>query len=291
MIIKKKYSGIVVPMVTPLTEELKIDVAAVDKIMAIFAENHISPLVLGTTGESPSVSRTESIVFVEAAVKAKQAHQTVYAGLVENNVAEAISKAKLYASLGADVVVATVPSYYTLTAQQMEKFYRDLADASPCPVMMYNIKITTHVSIPLEIIENLSRHPNIAGLKDSERDVQRMEACINAYRHRHDFSYFCGCAALGLQSLRLGADGIVPSAGNIVPEMFKTLYDAFVQQDFALAGQMQEATDRVANSYQQGRTLGESLAVLKILMERRGLCRRYMMPPLTEMKPEEVDEI
>jgi 4-hydroxy-tetrahydrodipicolinate synthase len=259
--------------------------------MEVFAENNISPLVLGTTGESASINLTESAVFVESAVKTKQVHQTIYAGLVGNNVFELIERAKCYAGLGADVVVSTLPSYYTLTPAQMEKFYTELANASPCPIMIYNIKATTQMSIPLEIIEQLSRHPNIVGLKDSERDMQRLETCTNTYRDRPDFSFFCGWGAKGLESLRMGADGIVPSTGNAAPEMYKSLYTAFLNQDYTHAEQMQEATDQVALVYQHGRTLGESLAALKILMERRGFCQRYMMPPLTELQPEEVAEI
>ncbi|MDR2804628.1 MAG: dihydrodipicolinate synthase family protein [Dysgonamonadaceae bacterium] len=287
----KKYQGVVVPMATPLTQKLKTDTTAVRKIMAAFAENNLSPLILGTTGESASVGKTESAVFIETAVKAKQGNQWVYAGLVGNNVEELIERAKRYADLGADVVVSTLPSYYILTPAQMERYYTQLADASPCPVMMYNIKATTQMSLPLETAEVLSRHPNIAGLKDSERDRKRLQTAITTYRDRPDFSFFCGWGAQGLQSLQMGADGIVPSTGNAVPEMYKALYDAFLKQDYPLAEKIQKATDEVAAIYQLGRTLGQSLAALKILMERRGFCQRYMMPPLTELRSEEVGQI
>jgi 4-hydroxy-tetrahydrodipicolinate synthase len=287
----KKYHGVVVPMTTSLTKESKIDTAAVSTIMAAFAENNLSPLILGTTGESSSVGKEESSVFVKVAVKEKQANQVVYAGLVGNNVGELTERAKLYADLGADVVVSTLPSYYILTPAQMEKYYTQLAEASPCPVMMYNIKATTQMSIPLETVNALSKHPNIVGLKDSERDMERLQTAINAYRDRPDFSFFCGWGAQGLQSLRMGADGIVPSTGNAVPELYGALYHAFLQKDYALAEKIQKATDEVAAIYQQGRTLGQSLAALKILMERRGFCQRYMIPPLTELQPADVAEI
>ena len=287
----KQFQGVVVPMITPLTKDRQIDTIAVKKIMAAFADNNISPLILGTTGESTSIGQAESAVLVEAAVKAKKSGQVIYTGISGNNVAELIEHAKRYAGLGADVIVSTLPSYYTLTPLQMEQYYTILADASSCPVMMYNIKATTQMTIPLDVIERLSKHPNIVGLKDSERDVQRLETCINTYRCRPDFSFFCGWGAKSLESLLMGADGIVPSTGNAVPEMYKALYDAFLRRDYAFARQMQEATDGIAEAYQQGRSLGESLAALKILMERRGFCQRYMMPPLTDLQPDDVTEI
>ena len=280
---KKRFNGIVVPMITPLMVDRQIDIVAVGNIMSLFAENSISPLVLGTTGEGASIGVACSLALVKAAVAAKRGEQIIFAGLAGNNVDFLIESAKRYSDLGVDAVVSTLPSYYLLTPVQMEKFYIRLADESPCPVLMYNIKATTQMSIPLEVVEKLSAHPNIAGLKDSERDMQRLENCINTYRNRADFSFFCGWGAKSLNSLRMGADGIVPSTGNIIPEVYKTLYDAFLQENFELAEKIQKDTDVIALDYQQGRSLGESLAVLKAMMQKRGLCWRYMMPPLTEI--------
>ncbi len=283
----KKYAGVVVPMITPLTKERKIDVNAVERIMKLFAENNISPLVLGTTGESSSVGKAESLVFVEAAVKYKGAGQTIYAGLVGNNEEELFERAELYAKAGADVVVATLPAYYILTPEQMEGFYTRLADKSSCPIMMYNIKATTQMTIPLDVVNRLSKHSNIAGLKDSERDFDRMMTCIETYKNNPDFSYFCGWGAQGFNSLRMGADGIVPSTGNIAPEMYKALYDAYKKGDNISAEKYQEQTDKVAVVYQKDRTLGESLAALKVLMTTKNICQAYMMPPLSELSSEQ----
>ncbi len=278
---QKKYSGVVVPMITPLTEDFKIDVRAVEKVMKLFAENNISPLVMGTTGESASIGDIESAVFLENALEFRKSNQTIYAGLVGNNVFDLIEKSKIYGAMGADVVVATLPSYYILTPAQMENFYTMLADQSPCPIMMYNIKATTQMSIPLDVVEKLSNHPNIVGLKDSERDLDRLKTCIDSYKNREDFSFFCGWGAQGLNSLRMGADGIVPSTGNIVPEIYKNLYDSFLNNDYEAAEKFQQQTDEVAVIYQKDRTLGESLAALKVMMTTRNLCQTHMMPPLT----------
>ncbi|MDR3220056.1 MAG: dihydrodipicolinate synthase family protein [Dysgonamonadaceae bacterium] len=287
----KKYGGVVVPMITPLLEDCQIDTVAVANIMATFADNNISPLLLGTTGESSSLGRLESVSLLNAAVKAGHSKQVIYVGLVGNNVSSLIERINMYADFGADVIVATLPSYYILTPSQMEKFYTRMADVSPLPLMMYNIKATTQMSIPLDIVEKLSHHPNILGLKDSERDPERLEICINTYRNRADFSFFCGWGAQSLPSLRMGADGVVPSTGNIVPEMYKELYDAFLRKDYLQAEKMQEKTDAVAAIYQKGRTLGQSLAALKAMMETRGLCQSYMMPPLTELSHPEIEEL
>tara|TARA_R110002050_G_scaffold97971_2_gene203627 strand:+ start:12160 stop:13008 length:849 start_codon:yes stop_codon:yes gene_type:complete len=280
----KRFSGVVVPMVTPLNKNFTVDIDAVKRIVTLFAKNNIHPLVLGTTGESSSINETESLKLVEAAVKAKGNNQCIYAGLVGNQVDDLIVRGNKYITLGADCVVATLPSYYGLTPEQMTTFYKTLADKISGPIMIYNITATTQMSIPLDVIENLSTHPNIWGLKDSERDADRMEICINLYKEDTNFSYFCGWGAQSAGSLKLGADGIVPSTGNYVPEMYQKLYDAALKGNWDTCNKWQEETNLIAQQYQKDKTLGQSLAVLKLLMHKKGICNKTMMPPLTEVE-------
>jgi 4-hydroxy-tetrahydrodipicolinate synthase len=281
---KKKFSGVVVPMVTPLLTDYTIDMDAVEKLIGIFAQFNIHPLVLGTTGESSSFNEFESLRLVEMAVKYKGENQVIYAGLVGNQVDELISRGRKYIDLGVDCVVATLPSYYVLNPKQMEKFYLTLADEIHGPVMMYNIKATTQMSLPLDEVEKLSNHPNIFGLKDSERDQDRLKKCIEKFKNREDFSFFCGWGAQSFGSLLRGADGIVPSTGNLVPEMYEKLYQAALQGDWHECEKWQMETDAIAVKYQKDRTLGESLAKLKDMMSDLGLCGKTMMPPLTEIE-------
>jgi len=278
---QKRFSGVVVPMITPLNPDFTVDVIAVKRIIALFAQYGIHPLVLGTTGESSSINAAESYKLVEAAVKAKGTNQVIYAGLVGNQVSDLIERGNKYINLGADCVVATLPSYYSLTPAQMTIFYKTLADAIAGPVMMYNIKATTQMSIPMEVVADLALHPNIWGLKDSERDYDRMKAFIELYKNDENFSYFCGWGAQSAGSIMLGADGIVPSTGNYVPEMYGKLYAAGLNSDWEECEKWQEATNEIALLYQKDRTLGESLAVLKSLMNEKGICQTTMMPPLT----------
>lgn len=287
----KKFTGVVVPMVTPLHPSLNVDAEAVKRLMNLFSQNHIHPLVLGTTGESSSIGKKASRELLTAALANKGPQQQVYAGLVKNQTQSLVKWANRYLEMGADAVVATLPSYYILTPDQMYSFYMKLADSLHGPLLMYNIKATTQMSIPLEIVDKLSHHPNIWGLKDSERDEQRMKTCIERYKDRADFSYFCGWGAQSAGSLRLGADGIVPSTGNIVPELYHKLYQAALQGDYETADRLQVLTDEVATLYQKDRTLGQSLAALKVMMNSIGLCNTTMMPPLTELSNEEVEAI
>ncbi len=280
---KSKYCGVVVPMITPVTAAGALDVKAVERIIESFVESGVAPLLMGTTGEGNSVSAEDGVLMVRTAVEAARGKILIYAGLTGTCVSEQVKAAEAYVAAGADVIVSTLPSYYALTDEQMYIYYKTLADSIKAPLMLYNIKATTHMTIPVEVVRRLSEHHNIVGLKDSERDLERMEACLAISREREDFAYFCGWAAQSAHSLELGADGIVPSTGNFVPKMFRDLYEAAVAGDMETANRLQEETNAIAKIYQEGRTLGESLTALKVMMRVDGLCDSYMLPPLTRL--------
>ena len=296
-----KYRGVVVPMVTPVTQDGQLDVEAVKRIINFFADNKVSPLLMGTTGEGNSVSQADGQLFVETAVKARDSFltshpspltsQLIYAGLTGNCFAEQVRQAEIYTALGADVIVATLPTYYALTPEQMYEYYQTLADCITGPLMLYNILATTHMSIPVDVIRRLADHPNIVGLKDSERDLERMAQCIEIAKGRDDFAYFCGWAAQSAHSLELGGNGIVPSTGNYVPEMFSQLFDTAVAGDMATANRLQDETNEIAKIYQKDRTLGQSLTALKVMMQTKGLCEPWMLMPLTRLSAEEEQAI
>lgn len=286
-----KYNGVVVPMVTPVTPNGFLDKPAVERIIKSFVKAGVNPLLMGTTGEGNSVSTIDGQELIETAVKAAQGKITIYAGLTGNCFIEQLKQAGYYSASGADVIVATLPSYYSLTPEQMENYYLRLADSIKGPLMLYNIAATTHMSIPVDVVQRLADHPNIVGLKDSERDMERMEKCIAIAKNRDDFAYFCGWAAQSAKSLELGGNGIVPSTGNFVPGMFQELYKAAVAGDMETAYRLQDETNEIAKVYQANRTLGQSLTALKVMMQTRGLCTPDMLMPLTRLSEAEEAEI
>ena len=286
-----KYHGVVVPMVTPVTADGNIDTAAVERIVGNMAAYGVAPLIMGTTGEGNSVAVAQGVEMISAARKAAGDKVTIYTGLAGNCIAEQEDAARQFVKAGADVIAATLPSYYALTPEQMYRYYEHMADVLEVPLMVYNITITTHMSIPLDIVERLSHHPNIAGMKDSENNVPRLEEALRLFADRDDFAYFCGCAANSAVALKNGADGIVPSVGNYIPEAYQALYEAGIRGDEAEAQRWQDLTIEYGKVNTAGLTLGQSLAGLKVIMKMHGLCETYMLPPLTELAPDIVADI
>lgn len=286
-----KYHGVVVPMVTPITKNNEIDIDAVKRIINNFAQYNVSALIMGTTGEGNSVSVESGVKMIKAASEAAAGRITIYAGLAGNCISEQYDAAEKFIEAGADVIAATLPCYYSLTPKQMYEYYKNLADTLTAPLMLYNITITTHMSIPLDVIEKLSHHPNIVGLKDSENNIQRMEEALTLFSDREDFAYFCGCAANSAKALSLGADGIVPSVGNYLPKIYNDLFEAGISGNTEIANDLQAKTIEIGKINTDNLTLGESLASLKVIMKMYGLCETYMLPPLTELEEETVINI
>ncbi|MDI9879318.1 dihydrodipicolinate synthase family protein [Flectobacillus longus] len=288
MSIQKKYSGIVVPAVTPLTENFQLDHGAVESMFDNFYRNHVLPFILGTTGESASLPFELKADYVRQAGKNKQKGTILYAGIASNCLEESIKLTKISEQAGVDVVAATLPSYYALTESQIKRYFEQLADAIPLPLIIYNIPATTHSSVPLKIIDELSYHSNIIGLKDSERNIERLHESLNLWRHREDFSHFMGWAAKSAEAMLLGSDGIIPSTGNFIPSIYHEMQEAVIQNDTNKALRMQELSDLYGSLYQKSRTLGESLWALKVLMSTHQLCQPIVMPPLQGSSQEDL---
>jgi dihydrodipicolinate synthase/N-acetylneuraminate lyase len=277
---KKKYHGVVVPAITPLQSNLQLDTAAVERIFLFFQQHGVHSFILGTSGEAPSLPAALKEAYIKLAGRLKTDDQLLYVGISSNCLADSVEWARIAFGEGADVVVCNLPSYYQLPDQQIQKYFEQLAERVGGPLMLYNIPVTTHHSIPLSIIDQLSHHPNVVGIKDSERNEERLQTSLKLWSHREDFSHFLGWAARSGESLLNGGDGLIPSTANIAPGLYSNLAKAAATGDREKVEKLQQLSDELGNSYQTGGSLGESLAALKVLMHKEGLCEPYMMPPL-----------
>jgi dihydrodipicolinate synthase/N-acetylneuraminate lyase len=274
----KKYRGIVVPAVTPLNADLTLDTASVERLLGHFRQHGAHPFILGTTGEFPSLPGSLKIEYIKLAGRLKTASDQLYVGISSNCMADSLEHARIAFGEGADVVVCNIPSYYQLSETQILKYFESLADKIPGPMMIYNIPSTTHHSIPLPLIDQLSHHPNIVGLKDSERNEERLLAALQLWSGRQDFSHLLGWASRAAVTLLHGGDGLVPASANLSPGIYTDMLKAVTAGDIAQVHLLQDRSDQLGNTYQGGG--GNSIGALKTLLHKTGLCQPYMMPPL-----------
>lgn len=275
----KKYQGVVVPAITPLNADLTLDTAAVEKLFAFFRRHGAHPFILGTTGEFPSLPGDLKLQYIRLAGRLKTGSDQLYVGISSNCLADSLEHARVALGEGADVLVCNLPSYYQLSETQILNYFETLAEKIAGPWMIYNIPSTTHHSIPLPLVDKLSHHPNIVGLKDSERNEERLVTALQMWSGREDFSHLLGWSARSAFSLLHGGDGLVPSSGNLSPGVYTDMFKAKAAGDIDHLSRLQDLSDQLGKSYQGG-GVGSTFGALKALMQQEGLCQPYTMPPL-----------
>ncbi len=286
-----KYRGVIVPLVTPVNAAGELDEAAAVRLVNHLASNGCGMLVLGTTGEVASLSFALRRRYVEIAVKTAAKRTPVFACIASNCLSDSIEAANTYLALGADAAVGILPNYFKLEPAEIQTYFERLSSGIRGPLMVYNMPATTGMSIPLDVIETLSRLPNVTGLKDSEGTAGRREEVAKRFGGRPDFSLFMGIAAHSVPALRLGFDGLVPSSGNLYPERWSNLFNAAETGDWATAEKLQQQLDALGVIFQRNRTLGQSLAALKAGLGLRGLCSAEMIPPLLPLSPADQESV
>jgi 4-hydroxy-tetrahydrodipicolinate synthase len=204
----------------------------------------------------------------------------VYAGISDTCLADSIEAARVYFERGIDVAVAHLPLSYHLSPEEQEAYYMRLSQNITGPLMLYNMPITTHMSIPLEVVARLRNRPNIVGLKDSENDPARLANEINEFAGQPDFVIMIGVNTLLAQTLQQGADGIVPSLGNMVPGLCQRLYECACNGDNSGAETCQQQLNALSDLLRKGLSLGKSLGAHKTAMSALSLCGPDMLPPI-----------
>lgn len=277
---QSRYRGVVAPMVTPFRNGGEIDLEAAARVTEHLVAAGVAPFPLGTTGEAASIAPKTRGEFVATVVRHSGHRTVVYAGISDNCLAVSIEMAKRYADLGADVAVAHLPTCYPLGDDEIKGYYEELAQRIPLPLMMYNIPVTTGMSISLDTLEHLSHHPNIVGLKDSEKNTERLQHALILWKDRADFVHMMGCGALCALALQMGSDGIVPGAANVAPKLFADLYEAGSNGRQEESLRLQELADGISAVFHTNRTLSQSLPTLKAMMHLLGFCQAEVLPPL-----------
>ena len=287
----KRHSGVIVPMITPLGSDHTIDRYAVALLMKTFTKTNTSAFVLGTTGESTSVPEKDKTLLVGTAIEQADHMVPVYAGISGNCLEESIRNAILYSSLGADAVVAHLPFYFPMNESNMIRYFEKIADSIPCPLILYNNPITVKWSIPVDVIDKLSFHPNITAIKDSERGIERLDRSLQLWSAREDFSFLLGWSSQSAYALGKGCDGIVPSTANLTPRLYQELYAEAIAGHTENAEKLQQQADMITAVYTKDRNISESIPALKVIMAEYGLCETYVLPPMYEADPSEQQKL
>ena len=287
----KRYRGVVVPMASPFKKNGNPDRQSTGRMLDFLLDNNTIPFILGTTGEGTSPSLRSREEFVSILLAHRRKGIPTIAGIIGLSHADTITEANKYIMLGLDAVVVTLPNYYMLNDRQILQYFKSLSERIQGNMILYNIPKTIHMSIPLEVIEQLCKVQNIIGIKDSEYDEARLEHSLKLWKDRTDFFHLTGVNKLMVKGLMLGSRGVVPSTGNFAPGLYSDIFKCCRENKEEEAKDLLERSQEYCDVYQANRSLASSLAALKLILAEMGLCERFVLPPLIECSNADAEEI
>ncbi len=277
-----KFSGVIPPVVSPLLAPDQLDVESVDRVVDHLIAGGVSGLfVLGTTGEGPSLTYQMRYEMVERTCEAAAGRVPVLVGITDTSIAESIALAEHAARSGASAVVAAPPFYFDVPQSALQDWFSRVADRSPIPLMLYNMPGCVGVVIDLAVVEALSNHPNILGIKDSGGDMVYFRQLCESYRDRDDFVIFMGPEERLAEAVALGAVGGVCGGANLCPQVYSRLYEAAVRRDQNEIRYWNQTIDQIFKAvYFNEDGIMRLIPGLKHAMSLRGLCSEIVAPPL-----------
>jgi len=223
--------GVVVALVTPFNAEGQLDERAWEAIIDWHLSAGTHGLVVGgTTGESASLTRSERDRMLSMAVERCAGKIPVLAGTGSASTAQTIEDSQRAAELGADAVLVVTPYYNRPPQAGLLAHYRAVADASPAPVMLYNVPSRTACDLSAETSIALCQHDNILGIKEAFADLERIQSLVTAR-----VLVLSGDDPTALDAVRHGAQGVISVIANIVPGAMVQLFE------FAQAGNYEQA--------------------------------------------------
>ena len=273
-------TGSIVALVTPMSEGGKIDYPALRKLIDWhIAEGTDCICVVGTTGESPTVTVEEHCEIIRVSVEQAAKRVPIMAGCGANSTAEAINLAKFAKSVGADCQLQVVPYYNKPTQEGLYQHFKAIADATShdLPMVLYNVPGRTVADMTLETVLRLAQLPGIVGIKEATGNIERAQWLIREVPK--GFAIYSGDDPTAVALMLCGGQGNVSVTANIAPRLMHELCVAATAGDAKRAMEIQLQLMPVhKNLFVEANPIP-----LKWAMARMGLCKEDMRLPLTPM--------
>ena len=289
---RHKLQGIVPPAITPFTPEGELDLEAFRSVIRRWNQTGLSGyLAAGSNGEAVFLNDKERDQVVAAAVEEASEDKFIMAGTGAESTRETIRRTRRAAELGADCALVITPCYFKsqMTPARLGDHYRKTAEAATIPILIYNFPQAAGVNLGPEIVAELSRHENIAGIKDSSGAIAQLSEIIRL--SAEDFAVFVGNAEVFYPALTLGADGAILAVSNVAPDIcveLKTLFDA---GELARARNLQWKIARLAAMVTRIHGVGGLKAAMTLAGYRPGVVRSPLTMPPQEVMEQLADEL
>ncbi len=225
-----RLQGSLVAIVTPMRDDGALDLDAFRRLVDWHVrEGTDGIVVVGTTGESPTVDFEEHCLLIETVVKQVARRIPVIAGTGANSTREAIELSAHAKNVGADMTLSVVPYYNKPTQEGLYRHFRAIAEAVDLPMLVYNVPGRTVADMQTDTTLRLAQVPNIVGIKDATADLQRGAELLR--RKPADFVVYSGDDGTALGLMLLGGDGVISVTANVTPRLMHEMCKRAVAGD------------------------------------------------------------
>ncbi len=227
---QRRLTGSIVALITPFLPDGAVDYPALKKLIDWhIAEGTDCIGVVGTTGESPTVSVEEHCEIIRVSVEQAAGRVPIMAGCGSNSTAEAIELAKFAKTVGADSQLQVVPYYNKPTQEGQYQHFKTIAEAVDLPMVLYNVPGRTVADMTLETVLRLAQVPGIVGIKEATGNIDRAQWLIR--ETPQEFAVYSGDDPTAVALMLCGGQGNVSVTANVAPRLMKDLCDAAIAGD------------------------------------------------------------
>jgi 4-hydroxy-tetrahydrodipicolinate synthase len=279
------FGRLVTAMVTPFDEENRLDLKQTEVLVEylISEQQTDSIVVVGTTGESPTLTEDEKFALIEKVVQTANGRCKVIAGTGDNETAYSVAMTKRVESLGVDGILLVSPYYNRPSQEGMYQHFRMIAENTHLPIMLYNVPSRTSSNMTAETTIRLSKIENIVAMKEASGDLSQIAKIIA--ETDDDFLLYTGNDGDFLPVLAIGGHGVVSVASHVIGKELKQMTESF------LSGNHSEAT-RLHLKWlplMEGIFIAPNPVPIKTLLTMKGLNVGSVRLPLVEATKEQAE--
>lgn len=232
------FRGSYVAVVTPFNDDLTVNYDKLTELLEWHVEKKTDGIViLGTTGEAPTLSKDEKLKVFEHTVKVINHRIPVIAGTGSNHTTDTIKFSKQVERLGVDALLIVSPYYNKGNRSGLIQHFTSIADAVKIPIILYNVPGRTGVNLDVDVVVELSQHRNIVALKEASSDISyAAKVCASVPK---DFVILSGNDDLVVPLLSLGGQGVISVSANIMPTQMHDMVESYLNGDIEKAKAIQ----------------------------------------------------
>ena len=283
---EKKFSGTYTAIITPFTEDNRIDEEAYKNLLDLQIEAGVSGIVpCGTTGESPTLSEAEQKYLIKLTVDHCKGKVQVVPGTGSNNTAHAVEMTRFAKGVGADGAMLVNPYYNKPTQKGLYLHFKTIADAVDIPIIVYNIKGRTAINVETPTLVKLMNDcENIVAVKEASGDLEQMKDVIaNA---KPGFSVLSGDDNMAFDLINAGGDGVISIASNFIPKRIVAMIGAALSKN----EEGEKLNDELSEFFKV-QFIETNPIPIKTAVAMKGLCREVFRLPMCTMEKENKDKL